>query len=92
MLYGFHKTYSIHAYNHITKPVEIPLDRLAVDTGESLAPLKNAVHYPFRQKEIVQPDIDNQSLEYSQIDGFADPLTPEDFPKTLYFGSPIGGI
>lgn len=92
MLKGFHKTYNIHAYNHITKEADLPLDRLAVDTGESHAPMKNLVRYPIRQKEVVQPDLDHQSLEYSQIDGYAEPIKPEDFPKTLYYGSPIGGI
>lgn len=92
MLDGFHKTYNIHALVHITKPVHVPDVQLAVGEGESLQPIAKSVQYPYIPKVVTEPELAGQSYEYTQIDGFADPIKETDFPKDGLFGDAIGGF
>lgn len=90
MLEGFHKSYNMHALRHILKPVHVPDVQLAVGEGETHAPIAKNVKYPYIPKGVQEPELATQSYEYTQIDGFADPLKEDDFPKSGVFGQSIG--
>ncbi len=88
---GFHKSYNGHALKHITKTVENPIAAIGVGDGETLSPIKNAVKYPSVLKPVMEPTIATSSYEYTQIDGFSDPITPDNFPTGMGIGSPLEG-
>lgn len=95
MLDGFHKTYNAHAFNHLIKSVEFPDAQLGVGEGESLAPVLDAVKYPYIQPKLIQPELATQSYELTQIDGFSEPLSQKDFVNESFYGdslSPVGGV
>ena len=92
MLDGFHKNYNVHALNRILKPVYVPDAQLAIGEAETLAPVAKKVHYPYIPKTVVEPELATQSYEYTQIDGFAEAIKEDDFPKNGIFGDAIGAI
>jgi hypothetical protein len=75
----------------LEKLPDIPNAQLAIESGETLAPLPNIVEYPSVLKEPTYPDISHISYERASIDGYADPVKETDFPKSYFMGSPIGG-
>lgn len=93
MLDGWNKTYNIHALNHLSKPVEIPDAALGVSDAEKHDPVEGVVKYPTGlQKQVIQPELATKSYEFSQIDGFADPINEKDFPSSHFMGDAIGSL
>lgn len=80
------------AMRSLEKTVYHPETRLGVGHGEELAPLPNIVSYPHVFPAVVMPDPNHRSIEQATIDGYNDPVTDKDFPKSLYYGEALGGI
>lgn len=89
---GYRTLCNQQALQALDKEVYIPNARLAIGSGEELAPQNPTVHYPNLAKAPIMPDINSVSYERATIDGFANPVTDNDFPKENYFGEAIGGI
>lgn len=92
MLEGIHKTFNVHALAHITKPVYTPDVQLAIGEAETHASIAKNITYPYIPKNITEPELATQSYEYTQMDGFADPISEDDFPKDGVLGNAIGGF
>lgn len=91
MLTGHHRIYNVHALQRLMKPVDQPVAQLGVGDGETLAPVKGLVRYPTVIKPVLEPEVATSSYEYTQIDGFADPIKETHFPKTQSIGQAIEG-
>lgn len=91
MLDGHHKIYNIHALHRLLKPIDLPVAQLGVGDGESLEPINGLIRYPNVIKPVLEPEIGTSSYEYSQIDGFADPITDQNFPSTNAIGNALEG-
>lgn len=91
MLPGHHRIYNVHALQRLLMPVDLPMAQLGVGDGETLTPIKGLVRYPTVIKPVLEPEIGTSSYEYTQIDGFADPIEEKNFPKTQTIGQAIEG-
>jgi len=92
MLSGHHVIYNVHALNRVLKRVDMPDAALGVAEDERHSSVEGVVFYPKQTFKIVQPELATKSFEYSQIDGFADPLSQDDFPKSFDIGAAIPEI
>lgn len=92
MLNGHHKTYNIHALKSLLKPVDQPVAQLGVGDGETLSSIDNLIRYPRNLiKPVLEPEIATSSYEYTQIDGFSDPIDRSHFPNTAVIGNALEG-
>jgi hypothetical protein len=92
MLKGYHYLNNSHAFNQLNKSIATANVRLGIGEGEDLLPQPNIVFYPNIPKQPTVPSLTNASIEQATIDGFADPISEEDFPKNLYYGEALGGF
>ncbi|MBT2718078.1 hypothetical protein [Bacillus sp. ISL-57] len=92
MMEGYHKQNAEHAFQNINKTIYVPDARLAVGIGEDLSPSIMRVEYQARKNYVVVPDAGNRAIEMTQIDGHAENIKEENFPKEFYIGNVIGGF